>query len=140
MPESADLLVHDLLCDDGVLRSVIPRLQAMVDESVITWTPSMQTTSRTELVNRLLDSDDAITDVATRIEHRSVVGPTTFIEWSMRGRFGNCVFLDDDVLVKPTGRSVSATGVMVMTFRGGRATDIQCHYDPVALARQVLNG
>ena len=139
MPASAELLVHALLCEPEVLRLSLPRLESMVDESVNTWTPSVHTTSRTELVKRLLGGDNAITDVVTHVERRTDIGATTFVEWSMRGRFGNGVFLNDDVLVEPTGREVSAVGFLVITFSAGRATDIQCHYDAIGLARQVLD-
>lgn len=139
VPETVDFLVHALLCDTETDPSAIPTVEAMVDESVLTWSPSICAASRAELVDRLLDSDDAIIDVAVEIAHRCVVGATVFIEWSVRGRFANVAFLDDDLLVEPSGKQVTAVGMMVMSFARGRAVNIQCHYDPVAVARQALN-
>jgi len=133
-----EFVVHALLSDVDVARSVVPRLEAAVDESIVVTGPSMHTTSRTELIAELLEGDDAITDVDARITRTSTFGDSVFAEWSVRGRFTNAAFLDDDVLVEPTGNLVQACGMMVLDFTGDRVGRVQCFYDRSAMVEQVL--
>lgn len=133
-----EFVVHALLSDVDVATSVVSRLEAAVDESVVVTGPSMHTTSRTELIAELLEGDDSITDVAARITRTATFGDTVVAEWTVQGRFTNAAFLDDDVLVEPTGHRVQASGMMVLGFVGDRVGRVQCFYDRSALVHQVL--
>jgi hypothetical protein len=136
--EVAHFLAQVLLTDAGSVRAVVPELEASVDERVTVWSPCVSTTSRTELVAALLESDDAITEVAVSILGTCSVDATVFVEWHLEGRFNNPGFLNDDVLIEPSGALVEASGVLVVVFRYNRATHIRCYYDGLGLLEQVV--
>jgi hypothetical protein len=141
--EVARFLAHVLLTDSAGMRSVIAELEASVDENVVVWSPCVSTRSRTELVAALIDGDDAITDVRVSILGTSTSPgtpphTTVYVEWRLEGRFNNAGFLNDDLLVEPSGATVEATGVLVIVFRHHRATHIRCYYDGIGLLEQVM--
>lgn len=133
-----EFVVHALLSDAEVVASVVARLEAAVDEAIVVTGPSIHTTSRTELVTELLEGDDAITEIAAQITRTSIFGDTVLVEWTLRGRFTNAAFLDDDVLVEPTGAQVETSGVMVLDFTGDRVAQVRFVYDRDAVVAQVL--
>jgi hypothetical protein len=134
----ACFLTHALLSDARSVRDSLAELEASVDEEVVVWSPCMSSSSRTDLVAALVDSDDAITDVRVTILGTSTVGSTVYVEWHLEGRFNNAGFINDDVLVEPSGATVEAAGVLVIAFRQTRATHIRCYYDGLSLLEQVV--
>ena len=136
--EIAEFLAYVLLTDTASVRAVVAELEASVDENVTVWSPCVSTRTRTELVTTLLDGDDAITHVAVSILDSSTSGSTVYVEWRLEGRFDNAGFLNDDVLVEPSGAVVEATGVLVIVFRNNRASHIRCYYDGLSLLEQVV--
>jgi hypothetical protein len=144
-PPSADrqrsvtaFIVPALLSNGDDLTGVIDRIAARVDELIRCQSPALLTTSRTELISALIAGDDAITHVSVKLSSIALAGATSFVEWEMRGRFTRPAFLDDDLMIEPTGQPVNATGVMVLTFVGDRVGDIRCYHDAVALDDQLL--
>ena len=138
--EVARFLVKTLFADARTVGEVVAKLEAAVDEQVVTWSPALYTTSRTELVAALLDGDDAVTDVEISIDGEGLGGSAVYVLWSLTGRFGNAGVLNDDVLVEPSHAAVESAGVMVVAFKGSRVVRIDCFYDGVSLLEQVLTG
>ena len=142
LPERAQFLTYVLLTDTAGVEGVVAELEASVDENVEVWSPCVSTQSRTELVAALLEGDDALTDVGISIlgtsTSETAAGATVFVEWRLEGRFNNAGFLNDDVLVEPSGATVEATGVLVIVFHHDRATHIRCYYDGIGLLEQVV--
>lgn len=138
--EVARFLVKTLFADTRTVGEVVAKLEAAVDEQVVTWSPAFYTTSRTELVAALLDGDDAVTDVEISIDGEGLGGSAVYVLWSLTGRFGNAGLLNDDVLVEPSHAAVESAGVMVVAFKGSRVVRIDCFYDGVSLLEQVLTG
>ena len=136
--EIAQFLAYVLLTDTASVRAVVAELEASVEENVTVWSPCVSTRTRTELVTTLLEGDDAITHVAVSILDTSTSGSTVYVEWRLEGRFDNAGFLNDDVLVEPSGATVEATGVLVIVFRNNRASHIRCYYDGLSLLEQVV--
>jgi hypothetical protein len=134
----ARFLAHTLLADGRAVRAVVGELEASVDERVVLWSPSLCATSRTELVNALLDSDDAVGDIEVAIVGEAVAGRTAFLEWRVAGRFVNPGVLNDEVVVPPSGAAVGCSGVLVIGFDDRRATRICCFHDGLAVLEQVL--
>jgi len=136
--EIAQFLAYVLLTDTSAVRAVVAELEASVDEDVVVWSPCVSTRSRTELVTTLLEGDDSLTDVSVSILDTSASGSTVYVEWRLEGHFDNAGFLNDDLLVEPSGATVEATGVLVIVFRHNRATHIRCYYDGLSLLEQVV--
>ena len=136
--EVAQFLAYVLLSDTSRMRSLVPELEASVDENVVVWSPCVCTTSRTDLVAALLESDDAISDVGVSIIGTSTVDSTVYVEWHVEGRFNNAGFLNDDVLIEPSGAVIEESGVLVVVFHHNRATHIRCYYDGLGLLEQVV--
>jgi ketosteroid isomerase-like protein len=110
-----------------------------VDEAVEVWSPSLYTTSRVQLVEALAARDDAVVDLRVDVERVTHLGRRVLVEWRVVGRFDNAGFLNDDVLVEPTHRSVESAGVMILTFRDELVVRIDCFFDALALLEQVLD-
>jgi SnoaL-like protein len=138
LPAIARFLARVLLTDTPHIAEVIADLEASVDEDVVVWSPCVSTRSRTELVTALLESDDSISDVAVSILGTSRSGSTVYVEWGLEGHFANVGFLNDDMLIEPSGATVEATGVCVIEFRHHRAIRIRCYYDGLGLLEQVV--
>lgn len=136
--ETGRFLVHALLGNAGSRRAWLAQLEASVDERVVAWSPTLHTTSRTQLVQALLEGDDAIADLDVAIVGELAGDVTSYIEWQMRGRFVNSGFIDDDVLVEASGGRVGSSGVLVLAFTGTRVAAIRCYYDRLALRRQMI--
>lgn len=134
----ARFLVHTLLADARSVRAVVGELEASVDERVVMWSPCLYTTSRTELINALLESDDAVGEIEVVIVGEGVTGRTVFVEWHVVGRFVSPGVLNDELLVEPSGSAVESSGVLVFAFDDRRATRICCFHDGLCLLEQVL--
>jgi hypothetical protein len=139
LSEIARFLARVLLTDTAQVGELVADLEANVDEDVVVWSPCVSTRSRTQLVTALLEGDDSISDVRVSILGTSRSGTTVYVEWGLEGHFDNAGFLNDDVLIEPSGATVEATGVCVIEFRHNRAIRIRCYYDGLSLLEQVVS-
>lgn len=98
----------------------------------------MYTTSRTELITALLERDDAVDAIDIMIVDECMGSERAFVQWRAVGRFDNVAFLDDDVLIEPSHRSVESAGVFVFTFVGSLVSRIECYHDALSLLEQML--
>ena len=135
--ELAEQLLRSLLLGgDGA-----DELAAALDPEVVAWTPELYTTSRAELLAaRHGDAGerDSLGDVDLSIVAASMVDDRMYVEWRLVGRFTNPCFIDDDVLVEPTGRPVETAGVLVLVFAAGRIRELRCYFDDFALLEQLV--
>jgi hypothetical protein len=134
----ARFLTHTVLGPASGVAPVVAELEASVDERVVAWSPSMYTTSRTELVVELLDRDDALADIEVTIVGEAATDTKIYVEWRLAGRFDNVGFIDSDVLVEPSHLPIEAAGVLIFSFAGSRVSRIECFYDGFALLEQFL--
>ena len=63
---------------------------------------------------------------------------TTYLRWSASGRFSRAGFLNDDVLIEPSGRTIDVAGASVVAYVRGRPACMSCYYDSLAVLEQVL--
>ena len=56
----------------------------------------------------------------------------------MAARFNGAYFVDDDLLLEPSGRRVHLSGVLVAQLRDDRIAVAHLYYDDVALLEQML--
>lgn len=136
--DAARFLADVLLGDAPRSAADIALLEAIVDELVVVWSPSMSTTSRAELVAAIFESDDAIGGIEVEITGEALDDRDVYIEWHVTGRFENVWFLNDDVLVEPSHAEVESVGVLVFEFHGDRVRRINCFYDELDLLERLL--
>lgn len=117
---------------------IVARVEAGVDENLHVWTPFLSVISRCEFVAALVEGDDAIADVVVDISGDGIAGSCVYLEWRLTGRFVNAGFLNDDVLVEPSGAIVECSGIAIFEFSHGWATRIHCSYDALSLLEQLL--
>jgi ketosteroid isomerase-like protein len=77
--------------------------------------------------------------VVITVTHADVVAPRVHLEWRLTARFSHPCFVDDDLLVEPTGRLVETAGVMIATIDDGMITSAHCYYDDFALLEQLVS-
>jgi hypothetical protein len=78
------------------------------------------------------------TDEAVTITTAEAAMPRVFVEWRFSGSFTNPCFLDDDLLLEATGRTVESAGMLVVTYGGDSITSLHGYYDQFALLDQLL--
>lgn len=98
----------------------------------------MYTTSRTELINALLERDDAVDNLEVSILSSCAAGRNVYVQWRVRGRFEHAAFLDDDVMIEPSHGVIESAGVVVHSFAGTVVERIECYYDALTLLEQIL--
>lgn len=140
---SAVALCYELLrailigCDQ--LDELVDRLHP----EVVVWTPSAFATSR-DAALAVLEVDevgvDALRDVTIVVTSTDVASPRVYLEWRLAGRFTDPCFVNDDLLVEPTGRLVETSGVLVATFGEGGVIALHCYHDDFALLEQLVDG
>jgi hypothetical protein len=135
---NAEFLTTTLLCEASNGVGHVADVEAAVDEMVVVWGPSFYTTSRTELITALLESDDALTDIQVDIVDTVTDSSRAYVEWRASGRFDRAAFLNDDVLVEPSYRTVVTAGVTAFDFVGDHAARVNFYYDGLSLLEQVL--
>lgn len=115
-----------------------PTLVELLDERVVTWTPSTLLRSRAALIEALSHSDDAIGEIDVVTSASIVAGNVAHVEWTVSGVFARAGFLNDDVLVEPSGRAIRVAGSSVATFADERVAFIRCYFDRLGILEQVL--
>jgi hypothetical protein len=135
--EVAVLLTVGLLGDPPDPAS-IGELEQRLDPHVVTWTPSIHLSSRDSLIAALGNADDAIAGVRVTPTASLAAPDHVYLEWTIAGTFRRAGFLNDDVLIEPSGAPVEAAGVLAATFEQDHVVRIHCYYDRLAILEQVL--
>lgn len=136
--DRAQFLTEALLGPTSSFRSAVADVEASVDERVVTWSPSMYTTSRTALINTLLERDDAVDTLDVSTVSNCAAGRHVFVQWRAVGIFDRAAFLDDDVMIEPSHDTIESAGVIIYSFAGTLVDRIECYYDALTLLEQVL--
>ena len=116
-------------------------VEAALCPDVVVWTPTLHAGDRATALQMLGTAEltrDALSDVMIEVQPADIVGSRAYLEWRLTGRFAHPLFLDDDLLLEPTGRLVEVSGVLVVTFTGDRIAAAHCYYDDLALLEQLV--
>jgi hypothetical protein len=108
---------------------------------VVAWSPSTYVSSREatlDVLGRRESFDDPLTEVNVVVNAIDVVPPRVYLEWRLEGRFTNPCFVEDDLLIEPTGQLVETAGVLVVSFADGRVSALHCYYDGLAVLEQLV--
>ena len=118
-------------------------LEQWLAPEVVVWSPAHYSSDRAELLCGLhapSGDDDTLSEVVIEATSMDVALPRVYLEWRLTARFSRPCFIDDDLLVEPTGRLVETAGVLVSTLVDGLIVSAHCYYDDSALLEQLVTG
>lgn len=116
-------------------------LEDRLAPDLVAWSPHLFTVSRDELLIAVHDDElggDTLTEVSVDVTNADASPPRVYVEWRLTGRFTNAEFIEDDLLLEPTGRLVETAGVLVVAFEDDRVVWVHCYYDDLALLEQLV--
>ena len=138
---SGDIVHCELLLQTLLGGERAEDLERWLAPQVVVWTPVRYTTTRADLLHELHDlylGGDTLTEVMITVTHADAAMPRVHLEWRLTARFSHPCFVDDDLLVEPTGRLVETAGVMIATIEDAMITAAHCYYDDFALLEQLV--
>jgi hypothetical protein len=129
-----------------ILRGVLlgedlSRVQHHLAPHVVTWSPHLFTVSRDQLLTSVGAAQlagETLSEVMLDVTHISAAQPHVYVEWRLTARFTSPGFIDDDLLIEPTGRLMETAGVEVVTFKSNQVVSVRCYSDDLALLEQLI--
>jgi hypothetical protein len=112
-------------------------LQRLLTEDVRAWTPSLSTSSRSELIDALDRRDPAFANVDLNVAPLDVGGDYACVEWTVEMTHAGVITLAEDRRVEPTGIRVTVHGVTVAEFDGDRICSVRQYWDEFAVLEQL---
>ena len=112
-------------------------LERLLTEDVRAWTPSLSTSSRSELIDALDRRDPAFTDIDLDVVPLDVGGDFACVEWTVGMTHAGTITLADDRRVESTGVRVAVHGVTVAEFDGARICSVRQYWDEFAVLEQL---
>ncbi len=123
------------------LRAAIERdretLRALLTDDVRAWTPTLSTSSLSELLDELARRDDAFSDFALDATPLDVGGDYACVEWTVEMTNTGRITLDSDRSIGPTGTRVTAHGATVAEFQGDQICSVRQYWDENDLLEQL---
>jgi hypothetical protein len=108
---------------------------------VTTWSPHLFAVSRDQLLTSIDAADlagETLSEVGLEVTGVAAGPSSVYVEWRLSARFTSPGFIDDDLLIEPTGRLLETAGVEVVTFAGDTVVSVRCYYDDLALFEQLI--
>jgi hypothetical protein len=112
-------------------------LERLLSEDVRAWTPSLATSSRSELIEALDRRDPAFSEFELEVVPLDVGGDYACVEWTVGMTHTGTIALADDRRVEPTGVRVAVHGVTVAEFDGDRICSVRQYWDENAVFDQL---
>jgi hypothetical protein len=133
---------YEMLLRAVLVGERIDELEDRLAPEVVVWSPVHYSSSRAELLVGLHDpsDDDTLSEVVIESTSMDVALPRVYLEWRLTARFSHPCFIDDDLLVEPTGRLVETAGILVSTLANDVIISAHCYYDDSALLEQLVAG
>jgi hypothetical protein len=134
----------------GILRGVllgedVSPVRHRLAHDLVTWSPHLFAVTRDQLLGSIDTAETAdetpgetLSEVALDVIHVSAVHGRVYVEWRLTARFTNAEFIDDDLLIEPTGRLLETAGIQVVSFDGDDVVAVHCYYDDLALFEQLI--
>jgi ketosteroid isomerase-like protein len=125
-------LVHAAVTGDG------DAMGDLVTDDVVGWSPNLLVHSRTELLAAIGRREDTFTGIEVDVRAVDELGDKAFAEWHVAADHTGPLFVDDDVVIEPTGRRLHLSGATVAEFDGDRICAFRSYFDDLALVEQAL--
>jgi ketosteroid isomerase-like protein len=110
----------------------------LVTDDVIAWSPNLLVCSRSELVDAVGEREDAFSAIELHVRALEELEDKAFAEWHVAADHTGPLFVDDDVVIEPTGRRLHLSGATVAEFDGDRICAFRSYFDDLALVEQAL--
>jgi ketosteroid isomerase-like protein len=112
-------------------------IEDLCTEDVRAWTPTVSTTSRTELLAELAQRDGTFSDLALEVATLDVGGDVAGVEWCLTMTHTGPLTVGTGETIEPTGLRVTVNGVTVAEFRGDRICALRQYWDEFAVLEQI---
>jgi len=112
-------------------------IEDLCTEDVRAWTPTVSTTSRTELLAELAGRDDAFSDLALEVAALDVGGDVAGVEWTLAMTHTGPLQISAGETIEPTGVRVTVNGVTIAEFRDDRICALRQYWDEFAVLEQI---
>jgi ketosteroid isomerase-like protein len=112
-------------------------LRALLTDDVRAWTPTLSTSSLSELLDELDRRDDAFSDFELDAAPLDVGGDYACVEWTVEMTHTGRISLDGERSIEPSGMRVTAHGVTVAEFQGDRICSVRQYWDEFGLLEQL---
>ena len=130
----------------GILRGVLlgedfSPVRKRLASDLVTWSPHLFAVSRDQLLSSVDAVDvvgETLTEVALDVTDIRAIHGRVYVEWRLTARFTSPEFIDDDLLIEPTGRLLETAGIEVVSFSGEEVVAVHCYYDDLALFEQLV--
>jgi ketosteroid isomerase-like protein len=112
-------------------------LGGLLTDDVRAWTPTLSTSSLSELLDELDRRDDAFSDFELDAAPLDVGGDYACVEWTVEMSHTGRITLDADNIIEPSGMRVTAHGVTVAEFEGDRICSVRQYWDEFGVLEQL---
>jgi hypothetical protein len=145
VPDDAGDVCH------GILRGLLlgddlSPVRGRLAPEVVAWSPSLFVTSRDLLLVRIAArrpvpeeaAGHSLSEVSLVVTSTVSARSLVCAEWRLTARFTAPAFVDDDLMIEPTGRLLETAGALVVAFHLGVVASIRCYHDDLALLEQLI--
>lgn len=135
----------DELCV-GILRGVLlgedlSPVRHRLAPDLVTWSPHLFAVTRDQLLSSIDVAEmpgETLSEVVLDVIDVSAASGRGYAEWRLTARFTSAEFINDDLLIEPTGRLLETAGIQVVSFDGDVVVAVHCYYDDLALFEQLI--
>src|SRR3954452_7919764 len=107
-------------------------------DDVRVWSPAMNVTSLAELLERLDEAGESLSDVSVMVRSLNSGGSTVIAEWRLDAEHTGPLVLDEELTVPATGRHIHIGGATFADFRGEKISALRSYFDDMAVVDQLL--
>jgi ketosteroid isomerase-like protein len=122
----AAVFVDALEC---VVRGDADRFDALFTEDVVFTAPHVRVASLAALHSAIGQPEDTLGDITIAVRPIAVTADEVVAEWQIRAVFDHPALFDDNLLVEPTGQTVTMAGASFAEFRADRIRSFRHYFD-----------
>ena len=111
----------------------------LVTDDVVGWSPTLLVRSRAELLGAVGGRENTFSAIDVEVRALDELGDKAIAEWHVAADHTGPLFVDDDLVIEPTGRRLHLSGATVAEFDGDRICAFRSYFDDLALLEQALD-
>jgi ketosteroid isomerase-like protein len=114
-----------------------PTIKALCTPDIRAWTPTLMTSSVTELLRELAQRDEAFSAFVLDAVALDVGGQYACVEWTVTMTHTGTLALPDGGALEPTGLDVTVRGVTVAEYRDDRICSLRQYWNEFTVLEQL---